>query len=56
MARDKPDLVAEPEPAGGGRDGELAVLVRGALIGRCRPVANQRRGGIEASASVGCRV
>ena len=55
MARDQPDLVAEPEPACGGRDGEPAVLVRGALIGRRGLVANQRRGGIGPSASVGCR-
>ena len=34
IAGDQPDLVAEPEPVGGGRDGEPPVLVRGALVGR----------------------
>src|SRR5262249_10979617 len=43
MAGDQPDLVAEPEPVGGGRDGEPAVLVRRTLISRGRLVANQRR-------------
>jgi hypothetical protein len=37
MAGDQPDLVTEPEPAGRGRNGEAAVLVRGALIGREGP-------------------
>ena len=55
VAGDQSDLVAEPEPIGGGRDGEPAVLVRGALIGRRGLVANQRRGGIGPSASVGSR-
>ena len=31
MAGDQADLVAEPEPVGGGRDGEAAALVGGAL-------------------------
>src|SRR6516164_2778778 len=47
VARDQPDLVAEPEPVGGGRDGEPAVLVGGALVGRGGLVADQRRARIE---------
>ena len=34
VAGDQPDLVAEPEPVGGGRDGEPSMLVGGALAGR----------------------
>jgi len=37
MAGDQPDLVAAPEPIGGGRNGEPAVLVGGALVGRGGP-------------------
>ena len=48
MAGDEADLVAEPKPVGGGRDGEAAVLVGGALVGRGGLVADQRRAGIEA--------
>ena len=47
MARDQAQLVAEPEAVGGGRDGEPAVLVGGALIGRGGLVADQRRARIE---------
>ena len=43
VAGDQPDLVAEPEPVGGGRDGEAAVLVRGAFIGRGGLVADDGR-------------
>jgi len=47
MAGDQADLVAEPEPVGGRRDGEPAVLVRGALVGRGGLVADDRRPRIE---------
>jgi hypothetical protein len=47
MTGDQPDLVAEPESVGGGRDGEAAVLVGGALVGRGRFVADQRRARVE---------
>ena len=47
VAGDQPDLIAEPEPIGDGRDGEPAVLVRRALVGRGRLVAEQRRPRIE---------
>jgi hypothetical protein len=47
MAGDQPDLVAEPEPVGGGCDGGAAVLVGGALVGGGRLVADQRRPSIE---------
>ena len=47
MAGDKADLVAEPEPVGGCRDGEPAVLVGGALIGGGGLVADEWRAGIE---------
>jgi hypothetical protein len=43
MAGDQPDLVAEPEPIGGGRDREPAVLVGGALVGRGGLIADERR-------------
>ena len=43
MAEDQADLVAESEPAGGGRDGEPAVLVRRALIGCGGVVPDERR-------------
>ena len=42
-AEDQADLVAESEPAGGGRDGEPAVLVRRALIGCGGVVPDERR-------------
>jgi hypothetical protein len=42
MAGDQPDLVAEPEPVGGGRDREAAMLVGGALI---RAGSSQTSGG-----------
>jgi hypothetical protein len=32
MAGDEPDLVAETEAVGGGRDAEAAALVGGALV------------------------
>jgi len=47
VAGDEADLVAEPEPVGSGRDGEAAVLVGGALVGRGRLVADERRARIE---------
>src|SRR5713101_1727171 len=47
VAGDQADLVAEPEPVGGGGDGEAAVLVGGALVGRGGLVADERRAGIE---------
>src|SRR6266436_4450149 len=43
MAGDQADFVAEPEPVGGGRDGEAAVLVGGALVGGGGLVADERR-------------
>src|SRR6266436_4921365 len=42
VAGDQADLVAEREAVRGGRDGEPAVLVGGALAGRGGLVANQR--------------
>jgi hypothetical protein len=47
MAGDQADLVAEREPVGGGRDGEPAVLVGGALVGRGGLIADKRRARIE---------
>ena len=47
MARDQADLVADVEPVGGGRDGEAAVLVGDALVGRGGLVGDERRVGIE---------
>jgi hypothetical protein len=47
VAGDQADLVAEPEPVGGGRDGDASVLVRGALVGRGGLVADERRARIE---------
>src|SRR5215471_13147010 len=47
VAGDQPDLVAEPEPVGGGRDREPAVLVGGALIGCGGLVADERRARVE---------
>src|SRR6266478_7156284 len=47
VAGDQPNLVAEPEPVGGGRDGEATVLVGGALVGRGGLVADERRAGVE---------
>src|SRR3984893_4191033 len=47
VAGDQADLVAEPKAVGGGRDGEAAVLVGGALVGRGGLVANERGAGIE---------
>ena len=47
VAGDQPDLVAEPEPIGGGRKGEPSVLVGGALVGRGGLVADERRARIE---------
>jgi hypothetical protein len=45
VAGDPAQLVAEPEPVGGGRDGEAAVLAGGALVGRGGFVADERRAG-----------
>jgi len=42
MAGDQPDLVAEPEPIGGGRNGEPSMLVGAALVGRGGLVADER--------------
>jgi hypothetical protein len=47
MVGDQADLVAEREPVGGGRDGEPAVLVGGALVGRGGLIADKRRARIE---------
>jgi hypothetical protein len=47
VAGNQPDLAAEAKPVGRGRDGEPAVLVGGALLGRGGLVADQRRSGIE---------
>jgi hypothetical protein len=47
VAGDEADLVAEPEAVGGGRDGEPAVLVGGALVSRGGLVADERRARIE---------
>jgi len=47
MAGVETDLVADPEAIGGGRNGEPAVLVGGALIGGGRLVPHGRRAGIE---------
>src|ERR1700737_3817359 len=47
MAGDQADLVAEPEAVGGGRDGEAAVLVGGALVGGGGLVADERRARVE---------
>ena len=47
MAGDQPDLVAEPQPVGGGRNGEPSVLVGSALVGRGGLVADQWRARIE---------
>jgi hypothetical protein len=44
---DEAELLAEREAVGGGRDGEAAVLVGGALVGRGGFVADERRAGIE---------
>src|SRR5882724_10945364 len=41
------DLVAEPQPVGGRRDSEAAVLVGGALVGGGGLVADQWRAGVE---------
>ena len=43
MAGDEANLVTETEAVGGGRDGEAAVLVGGALVGRVGLVADERR-------------
>ncbi len=48
VAGNQADLVAEPESVGGGRGGEPAVLVGGALVGRGGLVAD---GGPESKAS-----
>ncbi len=42
MAGDEADLVADPQTVGGGGDGEAAVLVRGALVGRGGLVVDER--------------
>src|SRR5436190_17077444 len=47
MAGDQAELVAEPEAVGGGRDGEAAVFVGGALVGGGGLVTNQRRTRVE---------
>jgi hypothetical protein len=47
MDGDQADFVAEPEPVGGGRDGEAAVLVRRALVGGGGLVGDERRARIE---------
>src|SRR5271166_2530684 len=47
VAGDQPDLVAEPEPVGGGGDGKPSMLVGGALVGRGGLVADERRPRIE---------
>ena len=47
MAGDQAQLVAEGEAVGGGRDGEAAMLVGGALVGGGGPVADERRPGVE---------
>src|SRR3984893_389952 len=47
MAGDQTDLVPERETVGGGRDGEPAVLVGGALVGGGGLVADERRARIE---------
>jgi hypothetical protein len=47
VAGDQADLIAEPEPVGGGRNREPAVLVAGALIGRGGLVTYQRRPRVE---------
>ena len=47
MAGDQPDLVAEPQPIGGGRNREPSVLVRRTLVCRGRLVADQRRPRVE---------
>src|ERR1700730_2347096 len=55
MAGDQADLVAERaaaaggerEPGGGDRDGEAAVLVGGALVGRGGLITDQRRARVE---------
>jgi hypothetical protein len=47
VAGDQADLVAEPEAVGGGRDGQAAVFVGGALVSGGGLVADERRAGIE---------
>src|SRR6266404_6935373 len=47
MAGDEADLVAEGEAVGGGRWGEPAVLVGGALVGGGGLVADERRTRVE---------
>src|SRR6266851_1119912 len=47
VAGDQADLVAEREAVGGGGDGEPAVFVGGALVGRGGLVANDGRARIE---------
>jgi hypothetical protein len=49
VAGDQPDLVAEPEPVGGSRDGEPAVLVGSGA--RRSPGSSQTSGGPESKAS-----
>jgi hypothetical protein len=47
VAGDQLDLVAGPEPVGGSRNREPAVLVGGELVGRGRLAADERRPRIE---------
>src|SRR5579875_3905625 len=47
MPRQQPDLVADPEPVGGGGDRDPAMFVRGALIEGSGLVPDQRRPRIE---------
>src|SRR5437667_3486146 len=47
VAGDEAHFVADVEPVGGGRDGEAAVLVGGALVGGGGLVANGGETGIQ---------